>query len=158
MSIGNILGQALAKHALILLLLFFTNSAIQSGVSMMLKSDTSDPARLGLILVVNSVVIAGLLAGYLAFSYSVVQTSHPLLRRWQLIFAHLATGGMLFVLGTLVLVLLASLHAIHPTQDGFGGTPLVLVGILYVSLVCYDLYGLVGLAGISPKTASATME
>lgn len=158
MSVGNILWQALVKHALILLLLFFTNSAIQSGVSMMLQSETSAPSRVGLILVVNSVIIAGLLAGYLTFRYASVQVSNQALRRWQLILAHLSTGGMLFVVGTLILVLLASLHAIHQPQAGFGGTPFVLVGILYVTLVCYDLYGLMGLVRVSRESSGATTQ
>lgn len=143
MSLRSILWQALIKHVLILVLLLLTNTAIQSGIASMLKSDTPDPFRLGLIVVVSSLLIAGLLAGYLSFRYDPLDEIH---RRWRLILGHLTTGGLLFVIGTLVLVLAASLGNIHESQGGWGGAPLLLIGVLYLALVTHDVYGLLSFA------------
>lgn len=57
----------------------------------MLKSDTPDPFRLGLIVVVSSLLIAGLLAGYLSFRYDPVGEAH---RRWRLNLGHVTTGRL----------------------------------------------------------------
>lgn len=138
MSLRSIFWQALIKHALILILLFFTNFAIESGIASMLRSDTPDPFRLGLIVVVSSLLIAGLLCGYLSFRYDAPVDIH---RRWPLLLGHLTTGGLLFVIGTLVLVLAASLGNVHETQVGWGGAPLLLIGVLYLALVAHDVYG-----------------
>ena len=48
MSLRSILWQALVKHVLVLILFLVTNSAIQSAIALMLKSDTPGPFRLGL--------------------------------------------------------------------------------------------------------------
>lgn len=146
MSLRSILWQALSKHVLILVLLALAASPIQGGIASMLKSHTPDPFRLGLMIIVTSVLIAGLLAGYLAFRY------HPwrdIDRRWRLIMGHLTTGGLLFVIGTLILVLIVSLGHIHEPQGGWGGTPLLLIGVLYLTLVTHDVYGLLGCADSS---------
>lgn len=139
MSLRTILWQALFKHALILILLFFTNMAIQSGIASMLKPDTPDPFRLGLIVVVASLVIAGLLAGYLSFRYAPLTDTH---HRWRLILGHVSTGAVLFVIGALILVLAASLGNIHASQGGWGGAPVLLIGVLYLALIAHDVYGL----------------
>ena len=139
MSLRTILWQALFKHALILILLFFTNRAIQSGIASMLKPDTPDPFRLGLIVVVASLVTAGLLAGYLSFRYAPLNDTH---HRWRLILGHVSTGALLFVIGALILVLAASLGNIHASQGGWGGAPVLLIGVLYLALIAHDVYGL----------------
>jgi hypothetical protein len=143
MSLRSVLTQALIKHVLTLVFLFLTNSAIQGGITSMLKPETPDPFRLGLIVVVSSLLIAGLLAGYLSFRYDPMDSIH---RRWRLILGHLTTGGVLFVIGTLVLVLTASLGNIHESQGGWGGAPLLLIGVLYLALVSHDVYGMLRFA------------
>ena len=144
MSLRGILWQAVIKHAIILVILFLTNSAIQSGIASMLRSNTPDPFRLGLIVIVSSVIIAGLLAGYLSFRYGpLIDEMH---RGWRLILGHLTTGGLLFVIGALVLVLAASLGNIHASQGGWGGAPVLLIGVLYLALITHDVYGLLSFA------------
>ena len=143
MSMRGILWQALTKHLLILLFLLLTNAAVQSGIASMLRSDRPDPFRLGLIVVVSTLLIAGLLAGYLSFRYDPGNEIH---RRWRLILGHLTSGALLFVIGTLVLVLAASLGNIHESQGGWGGAPLLLIGVLYLALVAHDVYGLLNFA------------
>ena len=143
MSLRSILSQALIKHVLILVFLVLANFAIQSGIASMLKSDNPDPFRLGLIVVVSSLLIAGLLAGYLSLRYEPLNGVH---RHWRLVLGHLTTGGLLFVIGTLVLVVTASLGNIHASQGGWGGAPLLLIGILYLALVAHDVYGLLSFA------------
>ncbi|MFZ0257511.1 MAG: hypothetical protein WAN46_18135 [Gammaproteobacteria bacterium] len=140
MSLRGILWQAVIKHAIILVILFLTNSAIQSGIASMLRSNTPDPFRLGLIVIVSSVIIAGLLAGYLSFRYGPL--NDEMHRGWRLILGHLTTGGLLFVIGALVLVLAASLGNIHASQGGWGGAPVLLIGVLYLALIAHDVYGL----------------
>ena len=140
MSLRGILWQAVIKHAIILVILFWTNSAIQSGIASMLRSNTPDPFRLGLIVIVSSVIIAGLLAGYLSFRYGPL--NDEMHRGWRLILGHLTTGGLLFVIGALVLVLAASLGNIHASQGGWGGAPVLLIGVLYLALIAHDVYGL----------------
>lgn len=143
MSLRSVVWQALIKHAVILVLLGLTNSAVRAGIASMLDPASPDPFRLGLIVVVSSLIIAGLLAGYLSFRYEPLLDIH---RRWRLVLGNVTTGGLLFVIGTLVLVLAASLGNIHEPEGGWGGAPLLLIGVLYLALVAHDVYGLLGLA------------
>ncbi|MFZ0257712.1 MAG: hypothetical protein WAN46_19195 [Gammaproteobacteria bacterium] len=121
----------------------------------MLKSDTPDPFRSGLIVVVSSLLIAGLLAGYLFFRYDPLDEIH---RRWRLMLGRLTTGGLLLVIGALVLVLTASLGNIPESQGGWGGAPLLLIGVLYLALAAHDGYGPVIASPPHPDQTQARIE
>ncbi len=139
MSSKQILLQSAIKHALLIVVLLLLQPSIADGLSKM----SQDRNALGLVLIVSSLLIAGAVAGFLSFRYESARESHgERAPSWHLIIGHVTTAGLLFVIGTLMIVATSGLNALHASATG--GQPYFgwLAAILYLSLVFYDIYDL----------------
>jgi hypothetical protein len=139
MSSKQMLLQSAVKHILLIVVLLVLQPSIAAGLGRM----SQDRDALGLVLIVSSLLIAGTVAGFLCFRYETGGESHAeRAPSWHLIVGHVMTAGLLFVLGTLMIVASSGLNVLHATATGgqsyFGG----LAAILYMSLVLYDIYAL----------------
>ncbi len=139
MSSKQILLQSAIKHVLLIVVLLLLQHSIAAGLSRM----SQDRNALGLVLIVSSLLIAGAVAGFLSFRYQTARESHAQRTpSWHVIVGHVTTAGLLFVIGTLMIVATSGLNALHASATG--GQPYfgLLAAILYLSLVSYDIYDL----------------
>ena len=139
MSSKQILLQSAIKHVLLIVVLLALQPSIAAGLTRM----SQDRNALGLVLIVSSLLIAGAIAGFLSFRYESGHQNHvERAPSWHLIVGHVTTAGLLFVVGTLIIVATSGLNALHASATGsqpyFGW----LAAILYMSLVFYDVYEL----------------
>ena len=139
MSSKQILLQSAIKHVLLIVVLLALQPSIAAGLTRM----SQDRNALGLVLIVSSLLIAGAIAGFLSFRYESGHQNHvERAPSWHLIVGHVTTAGLLFVVGTLIIVATSGLNALHSSATGsqpyFGW----LAAILYMSLVFYDVYEL----------------
>ena len=139
MSSKQILLQSAIKHFLLIVVLLLLQPSIAAGLSSM----SQDRNALGLVLIVSSLLIAGAVSGFLSFRYVSAGENHA--KRapsWHSIVGHVTTAGLLFVIGTLMIVATSGLNALHASATG--GQPYFgwLAAILYLSLVFYDIYDL----------------
>ena len=139
MSSKQILLQSAIKHVLLIVVLLALQPSIVAGLSRM----SQDRNALGLVLIVSSVLIAGAVAGFLSFRYESGRRNHAARGpSWHPIVGHVMTAGLLFVIGTLMIVATSGLNALHTSATGsqpyFGW----LAAVLYMSLVLYDIYDL----------------
>ncbi len=138
MSSKQVLMQATIKHVLLIIVLLALQPSITEGLGRM----SQDRVALGLVLIVSSLLIAGAVSGFFSFRYEAGCKSQaergPF---WHLMIGHLTTAGLLLVIGTLMIVVISSLNAIHTPVEAppyFGWFAV----ILYISLVSYDIYDL----------------
>ncbi len=139
MSSKQIVLQSAIKHVLLIIVLFALQPSIADGLTRM----SQDRNALGLVLIVSSLLIAGAVAGFLSFRYGSGRQSHAeRTPSWHPIVGHVTTAGLLFVIGTLMIVATSGLNALHASATG--GQPYFgwLAAILYLSLVFYDIYDL----------------
>ncbi len=139
MSSKQMLLQSAIKHVLLIVVLFLLQPSIAAGLSRM----SQDRNALGLVLIVSSLLIAGAIAGFLSFRYeSPRKAQAERTPFWHLLVGHVTTAGLLFVIGTLMIVATSGLNALHASATG--GQPYFgwLAAILYLSLVFYDIYDL----------------
>ena len=138
MSSKQVLVQAAIKHVLLIIVLLALQPSITDGLGRM----SQDRVALGLVLIVSSLLVAGAVSGFFSFRYEVSRKNHVVRGPyWHLIIGHLTTAGLLFVIGTLMIVVISSLNAIHTSVEAppyFGWFAV----ILYMSLVFYDIYDL----------------
>ena len=139
MSSKQILLQSAIKHVILIVVLLLLQPSIADGLSRM----SQDRNALGLVMIVSSLLIAGAVAGFLSFRYESAREIHgERAPTWHLIVGHVTTAGLLFVIGTLMIVATSGLNALHASATG--GQPYFgwLAAILYLSLVFYDIYDL----------------